>query len=174
MKNKAIFSALLFVLLSSSPEFADLWVRASGPPLFQQAQQGLSPDRKKSLAGIGPDEIFPENTPSETNKKTNREPDRSRQATKPLPAPAPVVRPTVKPPIIPVAASANAPVVEPEAVASSSTSDPIPVVARQRATSAPVSSWTLFTMSLLTLVIFVGLIYVLQKLKEKLLTSNSR
>src|SRR5262245_26345873 len=79
MKNKAIFSTLLFVLLSSSPEFADQQVRASSSTLVQQGQQrqqgqqGLRPEQKQSLPAMGPDEIFPETTPGEVNKKANRD-----------------------------------------------------------------------------------------------------
>jgi hypothetical protein len=181
MKSKLILFTLLFVFLSSYQEFADHQVMASNSaliPRVQQGQQGLSPEKKKTLPSFGPDDIFPESVPAE-NTRRNREPDRPRQAAKttvPAPAQAQATKPSTRaiaPSLDPVAPPASAPSII-ESTKAPVISESIPVVPRQRTTYTPPSGWSLLVMSFLTLMIFVGLIYVLQKLKEKLLPSNSR
>jgi len=171
MKNKALFSTLLVVLLCSYAEFAVRPTKAFNLDLIPQGQQGLSPEKKRTLPGIGPDEIFPESTPSEPGNRNSNDSNRSRPTTRSSPTPTPTAKPTPKPVQTPTAVLS---IGVAESASPSPTPDTVPVVARQRVTSAPPSNWSLLAMSLLTLVIFVGLIYVLQKLKEKLVTSNSR
>lgn len=127
------------------------------PPRGQQ-QESLPPDKKRSLSGIGPDEVFRERNeaPAAQPRPDNRSRNSSKPAATPAPTatPTPATTPTPQPPReTPTALPAAAPLL---------TSTPAPPA------PTPVSSWLLPGLGLLSLFVFAALVFVVTRLRQLL------
>jgi len=117
--------ALIVVALAGAPgspasATRTAFAQSQQPRNQAQPQEGLPPDKKKTLSGFGPEDVF--GVPEEDSR--NRQ--QGKQARKPLPTPAIQSPPPQRPP----ATSAAAPSAQPSASPDqSSTPEPSPTVA---------------------------------------------
>ena len=118
MKTKSfslILLATLLTLFAKAEAVTGQITFVQSPPRNQQGQQGLSPDKKKSLSKYGPEDVFPgareqEDKSTRPSRKSSRRSSgktASRTASTPVPSPIPPEISTTTP--IPDAASATPP-----------------------------------------------------------------
>jgi len=150
-----------------------------------QTQEGLPPEKKKSLSRYGPEDVFPGASEQEVNRNRESQPRRTPQ-TSPASRPAPKQSAT---PIAPPSATPSAtPSVTPSALPPQldvATPSPTIIIAAldnqgrqsplaQLASFIPFSSkWTVPVLSGLAVVVSAALIYVLTKLREKIRVGSS-
>lgn len=143
-----------------------------------QTQEGLPPEKKKSLSRYGPEDVFPGATEQEENRNRKSQPRRNPQtapASRPAPAPkqsaTPVATLSATPSVTPSAPPSQPDVATPSPtiiIAALDNQGRQPPLAQQ-ATFAPFSSkWTIPVLSGLAVVVSAALIYVLTKLREKI------
>ncbi|MFN0085708.1 MAG: hypothetical protein ACKVX9_09995 [Blastocatellia bacterium] len=123
------------------------------PPNRSQNPESLPPEKKKSLSGIGPDEVFREQ--DEASPAKRRSENRPRSTSKPEATPAPAATPTIRQPRgTPTSLPAVGPII------TSSPSQPHP--------PPNVNNWLLQGLGVLTLLVFIALIFVLGRLRQLL------
>lgn len=145
-----------------------------GTPPRTQNQQGLPPDKKKSLSRLGPDEVFPTRDPNDTPEKANRPPaaPKPRTAAKPspiaasTPRPAPSAEPTATPlRIESVVGATIAPTIAPTVAPAVMTGQ---VSALPSAPPAEPAGWQFPVVLGATCAVFVAFVGVLFRLRRKL------
>lgn len=127
------------------------------PAPRNQNQESLPPEKKKSLSGIGPDEVFREQ--NEAPQAARRPENRSRSTAKPTPSPAAAQSPTPTPTIsqpqeTPTALPAAAPII------TSTPSPPPPPPSG--------NGWLLPGLGVLSMLVFAALIFVVGRLRQLL------
>jgi hypothetical protein len=146
------------------------FVQGNQPRNQGQNQQGLSPEKKKSLSKYGPEDAFPNTEGQENSRRQNSRPaQRSQTASSSRPAPTPA--PSATPVAMPSLTLATPPPASPSptanaAAASGRSQQPPPI--SQAAAIQSADEWTVPVLSGLALVVSVALIYVLTKLREKI------
>ena len=171
-------SSLLFVVgmgcFSGSGSVAAQITFVQTPPRNQDQdsnRQTLPPDKRRSLPGLGPDELFSDDQEQKPSTNQSKRPsNRQRSPATPSPTPSPTPLPTPSPTSLPAPGTAEA------------TTSPSPAAERlppkQAPTTAPVGAalssplppssstgWQLPALGLLTLLVSVALFYVLGKLR---------
>jgi hypothetical protein len=162
----AFLSALTQQLSATQIAFA----QSNQPRNQGQNQQGLSPEKKKSLSKLGPEDAFPGGDEPQDNRRQGARttpPARTSSAPKYSPGPRQSATPLATPslilaPAIPASPSPTA--------AAASLRNPVQqsTPALQTSTAQPASDWTVLVLSGLALIVFVALIYVLIKLRERI------
>ncbi|MGH9769064.1 MAG: hypothetical protein ACREAB_16675 [Blastocatellia bacterium] len=140
-----------------------------------QKEQGLPPEKKRSLSKVGPEDVFPGANEQETNRPREPQPQlRSRPA--PASRPASITKqsaaPVVTPPVMPVqpAVATPSPTIF---VAALENQDRQPPLDQQSIFAQVGSKWTVPVLSGLALVVSAALVYVLTKLREKIREGSS-
>lgn len=134
-----------------------------------QNQQGLSPEKKKSLSNWGPEDVFPgETDEGEVRKKSDRSATRpvSRSSLKPGIQSANIAPITSQSPTPTKVTAATA---KPAPTATIS----VPALAQHNTLQSPTSQqfqirWLLSSLAVLSLLVLTALVYVLLKLMEKI------
>ncbi|MCI0338215.1 MAG: hypothetical protein L0226_11600 [Acidobacteria bacterium] len=167
-----LLPVIIFVCsLTASSLSKSALIQDSQNRIQAQNQQGLSPEKKKSLSNYGPEDVFPgETDEGEARKKSNR------SATRPVSA----ARSSLKPGLqssktAPITAQSPAPTKvtaamtkpTPTAIAS------VTAQAQQNVLESSTSQqsntrWLLSSLAVLSLLVLTTFIYVLLKLMEKL------
>jgi hypothetical protein len=188
MKIRLILPALVVSVLAAASPFSFIQQALTTQIAFAQGnqsrnqgqnQQGLSPEKKRSLSKLGPEDAFP--------GADEQEDRRSQSArTAPRPQTSPTSRPSANPrssatpiatPSLAVATMTSAspnPSPSPTAVVAA-LSNPVQQLAPPQRSSVgrPASEWTTPVLSVLALIVSVALIYVLFKLREKIREGSS-
>jgi hypothetical protein len=179
MKIRLIFPALaVYVLVAASPlgltqqasATQIAFAQGNQPRNQGQNQQGLPPEKKKSLSKYGPEDAFPSPDEPQDNRRQGArttQPARTSSAPKYSPGPkqsaTPVATPsTILAPAIPASPSPTAA----ETALRNQVQQPTP--APQSSTVQNASDWRVPVLSGLALIVFVALIYVLIKLRERI------
>ncbi len=136
-----------------------------------QPQQGLPPDKKKSLSKYGPEDVFPEQ--EESRGRDSRRGGQPTPTPRSSPSPSPSLKPSVTPSATPSATSSQSktPIPSPTVLtASFDNQSPQQPLDQQSSSDKSVSNskWVLAVLIALALVVSVALIYVIGKLKETL------
>ena len=137
-----------------------------------ETQQGLTPEKKRSLSRYGPEDVFSEQEMNDARQSRSRRRPPSAPASTPSPAP--------KQSATPIATLSVTPTPQPKATTPSPTIDvaaldnsgPPVSIAQQTPSIRVVSKWTVPVLSGLALVVFLALIYVLGKLMSLLKLSS--
>lgn len=183
---RVVFLSLALIVVAfagapGSPASATLtaFAQPQQPRNQAQPQEGLPPDKKKTLSGFGPEDVFgvPEEDPR--NRQTGR------QRGKPLPTPATQPTPPQRPPATSAAARSEQP---PASQVQSSSPAPSPTVAAapiENGLQSPSLSqgdssdkmfpkWvTPISLIAMALLVSAALIFTLTKLVEKIRESSS-
>lgn len=178
MKIRLIFPALVVyvlavTLLSGAAQQAtatEIAFVQGNQPRQGQNQRGLSPEKKKSLSKLGPEDAFPGADEPEDNRRPaarTTAPARTTSAPKYSPSPKRSATPVATPsltlaPAISAGLSPTAAAVSQRNPVQQSTPAPL------SSTAQPASDWTVSVLSGLALIVSVALIYVLIKLREKI------
>lgn len=149
-----------------------------------EPQQGLPPDKKRSLSRIGPEDVFSDQEMNDARKSQSRRKPQPSAVSTPTPAPRQSATPRVTPYVTPSVAPAMTPSMTPSIQTVSPTPSPAVNIAalddkeRQpplNPLAAPVkfvSKWTVPVLSALALLVFAALIHVLNKLRGFLKVSG--
>jgi hypothetical protein len=157
-------------LASSHRAFAGLATRSQDQTPNRQT---LPPEKKKSLARLGPDELFPgEREPGPSKRQdtpsSNRKRSTSKLSTPKITAPSTASRsiPTAAPP------ESTPPAAQPM-VNQLPAADPVRLTLESQSSPQSSFDWQMPVLSLLTAAVFIGLLYVLSKLRELLRDGSS-
>ena len=148
-----------------------------------EPQQGLPPDKKRSLSRIGPEDVFSDQEMNDARKSQSRRKPQPSTVSNPTPAPRQSATPRVTPYVKPSVTPSMTPSMTPSIQTVSPTPSPVNIAAlddkeRQQPLSpleAPVkiaSKWTVPVLSALALLVFAALIHVLNKLRGFLKVSS--
>jgi hypothetical protein len=169
-----LFATLLAFFAQASVVAGQITFVQSPTRNQQGQQQGLPPDKKKSLSKYGPEDVFPgareqdDNTPH-SSKKNSRQPSgttASRTASKPSPTPASPAIPTTTP-ILAVAS----PTPPPSLLAAATPVAPTATgnrLAQSPANNSAPSSLVPVALGAASLLVLGALIYVVGMLRKKL------
>jgi len=138
----------------------------------QEAPQGLTPEKKRSLSRYGPEDVFSEQEVNDARQPRSRRKSQSAPASNPSPAP--------KQSATPIATLGATPTPQPKEITPNPTIDvaaldtqgPRVSLAQQTPSARFLSKWTVPVLSGLALVVFSALIFVLNKLMSLLRTSG--
>jgi hypothetical protein len=133
-----------------------------------ETQQGLSPEKKRSLSKYGPEDVFSEQEMNDARQSQSRRKSQSAPGTNPPPAPKPSPSTAATPSPQPEAADPS-PTIN---VAALDNQERQPPLAQLPPPVQGVSRWTVPILSGMALVVFVALIYVLSKLRGLLRASS--
>src|SRR5262249_53671606 len=140
------------------------FVQAPQNPNQIQPQQGLPPEKKKSLSKYGPEDVFGTSEQEESRTRDSAQPRRSK--TKPTPAPKPSASPVATPSVAPTQpAAAPSPTIDLSSASSQTRRLP---PTQQSLSSQDGSKWTVPVLLGLAWVVSAALIFVLIKLIGKL------
>lgn len=122
-----------------------------------QSQESLPPEKKKSLSGIGPDEVFRERNeePAAERRPENRSRSTAKPTATPAPTPAQTPTPTIGPPR---ETPTSLPMIPPLITSTPSPPPPPPNV----------NGWLLPGLGVLSLLVFAALIFVVGRLRQLL------
>jgi hypothetical protein len=129
-----------------------------------ETQQGLPPEKKRSLSRYGPEDVFSEQEMNDARKPRSRRKPQPGSGSNPSPAlkqsAAPVVTPALQ-----LEAATPGPSLKVAALDNQGLQPPLPQLTPS---VRVVSKWTVPVLSGLALVVFAALIFVLNKLKSLL------
>lgn len=133
-----------------------------------ETQQGLSPEKKRSLSKYGPEDVFSEQEMNDPRQPQSRRKPQSAPVSNPSPAPKQSASTAATPALQPEAAD-PVPTIN---VAALDNQERQPPLAQLPPSVRGVSRWTVPILSGLALIVFAALIYVLSKLMGLLRTSS--
>lgn len=175
--------ALIIVVFAGAPgDLAPVTRIASAqssPPRNQtQPQEGLSPEKKKALSKIGPEDIFPPERENNTNPAPVRQPPRSPRPTAAFPPSAPPRLPATSVPVpsaTPPQPAVEAPSPTMPAAALDSGGIQQPPLGQEVPSIPAITRWTapFLVLIALALIVSAALIFTLTKLWERIRESSS-
>jgi hypothetical protein len=134
----------------------------------RQNQQGLPPEKKKSLSNYGPEDVFPaERGQEEAQRTSSSPPTRTAPPVKPSNKPSPNSTPATTPTPVTANIAADATKASPTATitVTALTQQRQQLNRTERQSNA---EWVLLSLAILSVFVFTALIYVVIKLMEKL------
>jgi hypothetical protein len=135
-------------------------------------QETLPPEKKRSLPGLGPDELFTEQEsgrPSRSDSKTRRAASRPRSANAPTPTPSPSPTATPSPSPLPTATPSPTAATPSPIAATPSPAALVSTIPSVGPPPPPASiGWQLAALGALTVLVAGALLYVLIRLRELL------
>ncbi len=168
--NSVLLFAAIFVDSASAFSLPQTTLVQGSPNRNQgQNQQGLPPEKKKSLSNYGPEDAFPGETDQEQRKgKRGRSAARPSPTAAPSATPRPEASPSIAPSMTPVKAVADATRPTPSGTAAvvglTQQGTPQPLTSNKEASTDLV----LPGLAIVSLFVLTALIYVIFKLMEKL------